>query len=503
MLMKNKKAFYLVGIDSASLWILERLKHKRGFEAFSKLLDKKLITNLESTLLPLTAPSWSTIYTGLEPRQHGVPEFLVINRDYVLDVAYFKPSETPPFYYTLAKSGFKCLVITPAMDTSLPPQGIRENLDIITGFPLKPKTNSKGLETLMKRYRFEGEPDIENDFNNGKVSAAELANAYASSIRKRVLVAENQMKESNYEFVYVCFTETDRLQHFLMNKPDSDRYLLDIYSEISSFVGYLIHIVDERGGALAIVSDHGSQYIHKEFLVNSWLIANGYAMLKESARVKEDNKKSESGGASTKYKLREALMHSKLRNLYEHMPYFMKRLAFEVFSLLSSSVNSSGYNRILLSDLDMKKTKLFGAITVLPVSTMWINDDRFSKGTVKRNEKEQLKKELIKKLSSVRDDEGNKLIVKVTDGQEYYKGTKKFIPPDIIFEVEPNYTVDPYYISRTSFFMNPTGPKNSDHSKHGIFGYYAGGNTKLTARPATVSGISKIILDYFGVKADI
>ena len=500
---KKHKTFYLVGIDSAALWILKRLKDRKGFEAFSKLLDRNLITDLESTLLPLTAPSWSTIYTGLEPRQHGVPEFLVVNKDYVLDVAYFKPSETPPFYYTLAKSGFKCLVITPAMDTDLPPQDIRNNLDIITGFPLKPKTNSKRLGALMKKYGFEGEPDIENDFNNGRVSEAELANAYASSIRKRALVAENQMKESDYEFVYVCFTETDRIQHFMINKPDSDKYLLEIYSEISNFIDYLMCIVDERGGALAIVSDHGSQYIRNEFLVNSWLIANKYATLKEPAHGKEDSKKSESGGASTKYKLREALMHSGLRNLYERMPYFMKRLAFEVFSLLSSSVNSSSYNRILLSDLDMKKTKLFGAITVLPVSTIWINDDRFSKGTVKRNEKEQLKKELIKKLSSIRDDEENKLIVKVIDGQEYYKGIKKFIPPDIIFEVEPNYTVDPYHLSRTSFFMKPTGPKIGDHSRYGIFGYYAGGNTKLTARPATVSGISKIILGYFGVKADI
>ena len=71
-----RKKLYMVGVDSAPLWIVKYLSNKyrmRGFDAFFR---KGFLKEIESTLPPLSGPAWPSIYTGLEPRQHGVIDFL-------------------------------------------------------------------------------------------------------------------------------------------------------------------------------------------------------------------------------------------------------------------------------------------------------------------------------------------------------------------------------------------------------------------------------------------
>jgi predicted AlkP superfamily phosphohydrolase/phosphomutase len=501
--VEKRGTLYIIGIDSAPLWILQKFRESRGMEGFRALSEKGELTNMRSTLLPLTAPSWSSMYTGLEPREHGVPEFIVITRDYVLDTTKFEPKTTPPFYYEAAEAGLRSLIVTPAMDTTLPPESIGRNMDMITGFPLPANTNSQHLRELMKKHGFHGEPEIERDINKGKMGDAEAVETYKGSIIARRELAEDAIGSGGYDLVYVCFTETDRVHHFMMNKPEADKYNLEIYSEISKFVEFIMSRVEKEGGAMMIVSDHGAQPIKKEFLVNGWLIANGFATLKknvlEGVQKAHSAPASEKKGEGVKYRIREMALRSGAREVYEKAPYAIKKAVFKTFgNLLSSAGGSGDYIRILPTDFDLKGTKAFGAISVLPTSTIWINDGRFVEGQVRKEERDALVKEITEKLKSVDDGNGRKLVVNVTDGADYYRGVTDFIPPDIIFEVAEGYTIDPYHFSMDYMFMNPSGPKNGDHLKNGIFGYYSNGSSCDT-EGIRVMDVAPIVLDYFGI----
>jgi len=494
--MSEHRRLYLIGIDSVPLSIIRQLRNERGMEAFAKLIKNNQIADLESTLPPMSGPAWPSIYTGLKPGEHGVPDFLTLKKDYVKDLVFYNSQEIEPFWYKLARLGHKCLLITPAMDIKLPKVG---NIDMITGFPLPAETNSKELEKLMKKYHFDGELDIEKDIESGKITDEQAAKMYEKSVGARIGIAKRMMDGRDYDFVFVCFTETDRLQHYVMNKRNIKDYLLPIYAEFSGFIGYMMEKADKEGSAVVIVSDHGSQSIHNKFLINTWLVHRGYAKLKES--VIKSMRGGKGGDVTLAYKTRESLLRYKghLRKLYDRMPYPVKRLAYSVLGNFFSSAGGGKYVRLHMFDFDMARTKAFAEVSNIDVATIWINDKRFDKGMVGSREKERVKANLMRDLRSVRSVEGDRLLANVIDAAPYYKNTNKFIAPDIFADAKPGYSIDLFNFSLDTIFMKPQHTKNGDHTRYGIFGFYSN-VARVDFKNLSALDVAPTILDYFGVR---
>ncbi len=497
-----RKKLYLVGIDSTPLWILKELSSEKGMEDISKLIEGGYFHELESTLPPMTGPAWPTIYTGLTPAEHGVPDFFAMKDDYTPDIVYYNPEKTPPFWEQLATRGYRSLLITPATDTRLPSS---PNVDIITGFPLKAKTNSPTLEKLMKKYKFDGEPDIEKDIKDGKMTETEATKIFAESVSTRISIAKEAMSKTNYDFVFVCFTETDRLQHFVMNKENRKAYLLPIYSKISSFLGDLMAMVKKEDSTLMVVSDHGMQPISSKFLINAWLVQAGYAKLKDNKIAAMDAKQKakipNNKTTPMSYKVRERLMRTNLRKVYDKLPHNAKTTVFKLLGNVASAAPGE-YVRLHLFDYDMDKTRAFAAISNDPVSTIWINDSRFRDGIVKQDEKDKLKKEIMLKLSEIKAEDGSNLVKEVINGSDYYGSTNKFIAADIIVEAKESYTVDIFNFSASTIFMKPEAAKSGDHMRHGVMAFYSK-SAKKFAKDANVLNIAPTVLNYYGVKGPL
>ncbi len=487
-----RRKLYLIGIDAAPLWLLRELKGRSGMEPFSKLLDSGQIGNLESTLPPMSGCSWPTIYTGLTPGEHGAPDFFVMKKDYVKDVVYYDSKAAPPFWKELAERGHRCLVITPCMEILLPDYG---NVDLITGFPLKSRANGEKLRNLMLNYHFDGEPDIEKSITDGKITEMEASRQYVKSVNKRARIARSMIETGDYDFVYVCFTETDRLQHFTLNKPNKFDYILPVYAEIAKFIDYVEKRAEKENALVMLISDHGAQPIHQKFLLNAWLIRNGYAALKESVMKSIMSTDEE---APSSYSIRERIMRSRLRKVYDRMPHHVKRVTAGLVGGIFSKASAGTYTRLHLFDFDMKRTKAFAEVSNDPVGTLWINDKRFVNGTVKDSEKKRLKEEIMRKLSRVKSRDGERIVVGYEDAIKYYGGTRKFIPADLFIEAKKGYTIDIFNFSTSTYFMKPEKAKSGDHIMHGIVGYFSNG-TRLKLDGANVLDIAPTIRDYFGV----
>jgi len=484
------KRLYLIGIDAAPLWLIEKFSDERHMGAFKKLLKGKYLVDMESTLPPMTGAAWPTIYTGLSPGEHGVPDFFVMKEDYTPDLVYYDSEKNPPFWRKLASDGYKCLVITPATDIKLPNY---PNIDMITGFPLKAKSNSKFLDSLMRKLSFYGEPDVEKDMKSGKMSDEEGTKHFLKSTAARAEIAKEAMKKNDYDFVYVCFTETDRLQHFVLNKKNMKDYLLPIYQEIGKYLEYVMERAEAERGEVMLVSDHGAQPIKEKFLINTWMINEGYAKLKGSVMQNITSSESKAGGA---YNLREKLLKTKLRGAYDRLPHAAKGVVSKSVGKFLPSAKGGEYTRIHLFDYDMQNTRAFAAISNINVATIWINDSRFANGIVPAKEKARIKSELSRRLLGLKDGDGKKLIVRTYDGDKYYMKTRKFIQPDLLVEIRPGYMIDIFNYSRDSLFMEPEPPKRGDHTRLGIFGMYP-------EKPKTRNGVFSIldvspkILEYF------
>ncbi len=410
-----------------------------------------------------------------------------MKKDYTPDIVYYDSSAVPPFWKALAAKGTRCLVITPATDIKLPDY---PNIDIITGFPLKARTNSKELESLMKEHGFDGEPNIEKEIKDGKMDIGEAANRFVKSIKARSEISLGMLKKNSYGFSYTCFTETDRLQHFVMNRKDWKKYVKPVYSQIADYMAQLMERIDRSGGRLVIVSDHGAQPIRKKFLLNSWLMQKGYLSLKQKVEKDFTN----GSGKTAGYEARERIMRSSLRRAYDKMPYKAKRLAYKAFSAVFSSAAADDYTRMHLFDFDMKRTKAFAAISNDPVASIWLNNSRFASPSVAKSSEPVLVSRLKRDLESAKSAEGDKMFVNIYSGKEYYRDTKKFIAPDILVEAKKGYTIDIFNFSRKGVFMDPEDAKSGDHIREGIFGTYP---KYQRSGVESVTDVKKFVMDYY------
>ena len=492
---KNKK-LYLIGIDSAPLWLIKDLSEKYDLKGFKKILENGSLIDMDSTMPPMTGAAWPSIYTGLNPSEHGVPDFFEMKKDYTPELSFYNPEKAQPFWNKIAENNGRCLIITPAMNTTLPKI---KNIDMITGFPLKAKTNSKELELLMKKEDFYGEPDIEKDMKSGKMSEEEAVKHFVRSITARSKISEEAMKKEKYVFVYVCFTETDRLQHFVLNKKNMHQYLLPIYKAIDNFIQLCIRNAEKENAVVMLVSDHGAQPITEKFLINGWLVKNNFAKIKstilKTLNAVENTSKDR---VSFSYSIREKAMKTGLRKVYDKLPHAAKKVVHKSVGSVFSSSSSGIYTRLHLFDYDMSKTVAFAGISNINVATIFINDNRFDKGIVKSDEVKNIKEIIAKKLLTVRNNNGKPVIKKIYDSNTYYTSKTPFIAPDLFVEAEPLYSIDIFNFSKQYLFMEPEPPKRGDHTQKGIFGLYTPNENKRI-KEMSIYNIYKTILDYYKI----
>ncbi len=488
MSKKSKKVLYLIGIDSAPVSIVAKLTKKYKMHGFEKVMTQGVLTDLESTLPPITAAAWPSIYTGLTPGQHGVMNFFYLDKDYNRQLTFYDTDRNPPFWDTLGDSNIHSLIITPAMVTE---PSKNRNVDMITGFPLKPKFSSTFMEETAKKFGFEGEPEIEQDLKDGKITLEQASASYVESIRKRSKVAEHLIKDSNYDLVFVCFTEADRIQHYSLSLDNWESLVSPLYKEIDRFIEWIMGHAEKNGEEFAImlVSDHGAQPIKKKILLNSWLIQNGYASLSPAVNM---------GGLKMDVSLsrKESSSEGLKENKYKEQLTTSTKKAVTRF-ICASIVETDYEDFVNKRTFNMKKTIAFASLSNNPVSNIWANDGRFKEPNVQGEAKAKLIHEIAKKLESLSDGDVN-VIAKLHSGKEYYKDTKLFIAPDMIIEAGKGYTMDVFNHSDDSVFAEPEPARRGDHTRYGIFGLYSN-SAKVDSKDMRVLDIAPTIIDYYKI----
>ena len=485
----------MIGLDAAVLWIVSKLYKKYDMKGFEYFMDEGGLRDLESTCPPVSAAAWPSIYTGKRPDEHGIMDFLHIDRNYDRQLIYYEPEKHSPFWEVLARKGFRSLCITPPMVLQ---KSSAKNVDMITGWPLQPKYGSKELESAAKKFGFDGERDLGVELDKQAMPLEEAARSYTQSIESRSEMAKYLIKKNDYDLVLVCYTETDRIIHYALNKKDWEKFIAPVYKSASDFLEWIVDYTraQEEESTIILFSDHGSQPIRNKFLTNTWLIDNGYATL-QPGKTKPKMKGSAIGA---KRYISERIMKLKIRRtVYNRMPAFMKRSVEKMMAeSLADYKEDPEHIKIQESDLDMGKTRVFSAVSNGPDGMLWINDSRFSKPAVKKGETERLKREIVDKLKGLKTKDGKKLVLKVIDGRKYYKNAKSFIAPDIMFELSPGNVVDFTYYSSSGIFMRPEEWRSGDHSQNGIFGCINNkAKTKLDKKDPSVYDIYPFVIDYF------
>jgi predicted AlkP superfamily phosphohydrolase/phosphomutase len=157
-----------------------------------------------------------------------------------------------------------------------------------------PKILSVYLSKLLGSYATLGMAEDTSAVNEQLLSEEALLDQIYTYQKERETILFDILKKYKKGLVVQVFEATDRVQHMFWNylkdpgasskKATPNKKLkeavLDSYKAMDDFLGKLLPKL-EKSDLLMIVSDHGFNTVNREFHLNSWLLKEGYLVLKE------------------------------------------------------------------------------------------------------------------------------------------------------------------------------------------------------------------------------
>ncbi len=282
----------VIGLECASPWLIfehwrEHLPHLRA------LAQRGAWGTLLSCHPPITVPAWMIMASGANAGEQGVYGFRNRGPSGRYDDLWITSRErfaVPPLWEDLGKHGLRSTVV--GVPGSFPPRAFAGKMipGILTP-PDAPKTFPESLwsrvQNIAAHYRY----DVA-DFRH--LDPFDLIAQVDAMTRDRFAVARTLADDDDWNLFWLVEIGPDRLHHALWhhidprhprfaaeNNPELGRALLAYYQRLDAEVGALWELCDDGDTALLIVSDHGARPMEGGVCLNSWLIDNGYLVLRE------------------------------------------------------------------------------------------------------------------------------------------------------------------------------------------------------------------------------
>ncbi len=439
------KKSLLIGLDGATWDLIKPWVEEGKLPTFRKLMEKGVWGYLESTIPPVTIPAWVSLSTGLNPGKLGFSNFLY-KKGYEFKPYFTKWKEKRNIWDFLSFYGKRCCVV------NLPNviKGYSINGCLVPGWMYTGDFSPypKEISNLLKEQEYMEAIKVETiNFKKILNSARFFHNSFVKLL-----------KDFLWDFSFIIYPSPDWVQHRMWYEEGK---VLKIYEEIDRYIEKWIEKVGKEHNFI-IVSDHGFGTTEIKFHINEWLIQEGYLVLKKDKRF-------------NKQKI--PVFLSLFLKIYGKIP-------LNIFNALRKK-----FYEFSLESIDWSKTTAFSYGTA---GEIWINlKGREPNGIVKKEEYEDLTKEILSKLKKMKFTAYLK--------EEIYKSCSKFDElADIIicYTQEGAQSISPNLCGET--FRNV---KIGDHRLHGIFLAYGKDikNTGEEIKNLKIYDIAPTILHMFGL----
>jgi predicted AlkP superfamily phosphohydrolase/phosphomutase len=442
----------ILGIDALDAALLERWKS--DLPNFSGIMEHGYWAALESTMPPDSIPAWVTIYTGMQPWQHGIVDsldYLDIKRGArAVDTAVFRGKT---FWDKAGEAGKRVCVVNPLLAYPVwPVNGIMVNGPVfITGdaqaYP----------EEIADRFDL---PELGGmvDFP-GRRDLGEFLRRTEEVTRSQARFGLELLALERWDVFFLGLLTLDRVMHFLWRYTDPDdptypgRNLLensirDFFILLDSLVGeYIERLSSDQ--ALLVVSDHGhAMRPTKALYINEMLRREGLLKTRKG-KVPGLN------AVAAIEKTKTAFLRTMQRLDLEDWVY---RIASLIPKDKRKSLKSSSY--AVTRDESVARLSETGGGTSF--GGIDINQELCPESA----DYEQLRERLIALLLALRGDGGEQVVEFARKREDVFTGRNVEKYPDIVFELRQEYGVD------RTLFSGLVGT-SSTHKK------VSGGHSKL------------------------
>lgn len=413
----------ILGIDGMDYDVVKR--YYDVLPNIRRLMEQNADTRLRSVFPADTTPAWSTIYTGLDPTEHGIINFVNVgakNNTYkplVFDDSAFKGRT---FWDKLNDRGLSCAVVLP--------MNIKEGWDINGLMITRPYNGTIKVYPKEKTELYSPRADIlgtEGKFTT-EASLPALRDEFFSKVEEEFRLTKLAVENESVDVLFSYFSTTDGIQHDFWRHCDPthpaypgknphENVIRDMYVRMDQYIGEIIKMQPDT--PLLVLSDHGHGarpvYVAR---INEMLKRGGY-LVPTAGNTSSSNKKN----------IKKVLKKSAIKVVKTvGLPKWAMKLAkkFPIWKNLFASGNDFDWNKTVayLSDLSALKNYSYGGI-------------RLSE-TV--SNKDELADEIISYLKTIRiESEDKPLFQWIQRTNTFYHGPYLNKYPEIIFQMDERY----------------------------------------------------------------
>ncbi|RPI00674.1 MAG: hypothetical protein EHM72_08555 [Calditrichaeota bacterium] len=257
-----------------------------------------------------------------------------------------------------------------------------------------PYSYSQELSQAVGRFYTQGFPEDTKALSNGIFSDEEFLVQSRYVLQERLRLYEHELSRFQEGLFFFYFSSIDQNSHMMLRTmdPTHSQYNAQATREVKDAIYFFYRAMDDvlrqawdkmKGNStLLLLSDHGFAPFTREFNTSSWLVENGFTVLKDPSKARES---------------------------------------------------------VYFDGVDWKKTKAF----VLGLNAVYINlAGREVHGSVSPAEAPKIKQEIINRLNLVVDpNSGRKVIHEAFDAEKIYSGPFAHLAPDIVVGYERGFRI--------------------------------------------------------------
>lgn len=386
----------VLGLDGGHFELIEPWVDAGELPNIKRAIEGGVTADLQSVLPPVTSPNWKAYATGKNPGKLGI--FWWENVDMDENKVYYpdkRKSTHPEFWEIIGNKSSAGVINVP---TTYPPREVEPF--IVAGAPdagssgyTHPPTLEEELESQLG-YTVTKETPIKN-------YPDEAANEIRDLIDLRFQTGKYLLDQYDPEFLQITTFYLNSLHHFFWD----DEKTLEGWKIVDDHLGDFLN----QEYNVVLMSDHGATEIETVFHINAWLEREGYLASNMAVTETLDEL------GITQERLVEITTQLGVRNL-------AKRVAPQ-WLLDQIPLEEGEVQR------ERKTTNIDWGETIALASgqgPVYIDNSV--------SEYEQIRTELIEKLSGITDPNGTKIANQVYRGEDIYDGPYLDEAPDIVVE---------------------------------------------------------------------
>ncbi len=452
----GKLELLIVAWDGAPPELVSRLVRQGTLPVLRDILGPSGIRRIHSTIPPITATAWASFHLGVNPGKHGILDFLYRRPGEPSRLVSSRDFPYPTFWEILAEEipvgavgfplGYPALALArgfwlpgflaPADATSVPREALAMARD--AGYAFNPPSWFPGRGWVEEL--------------KGRVKAKTAASLALARRYKPLMLG-------------IHYQETDTVQHFLWGRPEVE----EVFAAADEGLGTLLEELSPRN--VLLLSDHGMGPVRWDFHLNTWLLREGFLVLRTKPAVRLRKRLFEAGFSPRSFQGLGERIASLLGTVFPRPGMESMWRHPDLGTLLFLS----------LRDVEWKETSVYAPGGM---------------GALAFNGRARVDPDIVmRRLRELRTPEGLPLVEEIFTREELYWGPKVQRMPHLLFltrkmEVLP--------VSSTLFLYHHPFSLPSVPGHHRMEGFVASHGALAFEEETPIWAIAPAILAYFG-----